>query len=162
MIQEHQVKRRGCWPRPSVCDSRPQCPRLHHGSLDEVGPEVPSSSDMLDVLTSPSGPGSVWPGFFKGSLCFSEAPFPLFFALTTSIFHPRSGHGLRPSESAHWAPARVWAAAPGCLGVAERGGPQQETPNGVSPSMLSAALPPTLLLDRGKGFPPGWLLAPGS
>lgn len=147
-----------------MCDSGHQGPRLHQGGLDEVGTEVPSSSDMLDVLTSYSGPGSMWPAFFKGSICFSESHLPRSFALTALISHPQSGHGLCPSESAHWTPARVWAAAPGCLGVAEQGGCQQQAPSRGSHSVLLAALLPSLLQESGvgKGFPPGRLLAPSS
>lgn len=136
-----------------MCDSGSQGPCLHQGDSGEVGTEVPSSSDMLDVLTFHLGPGSVWPGFFRGTMCFCEAHSPLTFALTALISCPQSGHRPWPSESAHWVPTRVWTAAPGCLGDAERGVPQQQTPSGGSPHVLLAVLPPSLLQESGgRGF----------
>lgn len=48
---------------------------LHQGGLDEVGVEAPSSSAMLGVLTSHRDLWSLWPGFFKDSIWFSQDHF---------------------------------------------------------------------------------------
>lgn len=67
---KQQVKQRGCRPGCPWCRSGHLSPHLHQEGWTRWR-EAPSSSDMLGVLASHLGPGSVEPGFCKDSVWLS-------------------------------------------------------------------------------------------
>lgn len=92
---KQQVKQRGCRPGWPGCRSGHLSPHLHQEGWTRWR-EAPSSSDMLGVLASHLGPGSIEPGFCKDSVWLSQARFSLASALNTFILYPQGRHGLCP------------------------------------------------------------------